>query len=89
MPIYDSVRGQLVHLQTELLSILERVEVARRRINFWAPWCIYFQDCLATRSLSRCVVAFILFCDKVESCIGVFSNWHEAKGEIFHQAGLS
>jgi hypothetical protein len=68
-----------------LLNILERVEVARRRIDFWAPWYIYFHDCLAARSLSGCVVAFILFCDEVESCIGVFTDWHEAKVEIFHQ----
>jgi hypothetical protein len=30
-------------------------------------------------------VAFILFCDEVESCIGVFTDWHKAKVEIFHQ----
>jgi hypothetical protein len=30
-------------------------------------------------------VAFILFCNEVESCIGVFTDWHEAKVEIFHQ----
>jgi hypothetical protein len=36
-PVYDSVRGQLVHLQAELLNILERMVVAQRRTNFWAP----------------------------------------------------
>jgi hypothetical protein len=85
MLVYDSVRGQLVRLQAELLNILEHVEVARRRIDFWVPWCIYFHDCLVARSLSGCVVVFILFCDEVESCIGVFTDWNEAKVEIFHQ----
>jgi hypothetical protein len=85
MPVYDSVRGQLVHFQLELLNILERVEVSQRRSDFWAPWCIYLHDCLVARSLSGCVVAFILFCDEVESCIGVFTDWHKAKVEIFHQ----
>jgi hypothetical protein len=37
MPAYDSVRGQLVRLQAELLNILERMVVAQRRTNFWAP----------------------------------------------------
>jgi hypothetical protein len=59
--------------------------VAQRRPDFWAPWCIYFHDCLVARNLSGCVVAFILFCDKVEHCIGVFTDWHEVKVEIFHQ----
>jgi hypothetical protein len=85
MPVYDSVRGQLVRFQLELLNILERVVVAQRRSDFWALWCIYLHDCLAVRNLSGCVVAFILFCDKVEHYIGVFTDWHEAKGEIFHQ----
>jgi hypothetical protein len=85
MPVYDSVQGKLIRFQVELLNILEHVEVARRRIDFWAPWCIYFHDCLAARSLSGCVVAFILFCDEVESCIGVFTDWYETKVEIFHQ----
>jgi hypothetical protein len=85
MPIYDSVRGQLVHLQAELLNVLKRVVEAQRHANFWAPWCIYFHDCLAVRSLSGCVVAFILFCDEMESCIGVFTDWHKLKVEIFHQ----
>jgi hypothetical protein len=31
------------------------------------------------------VVAFILFCDEVEGCIGVYTDWHESKAEIFHQ----
>jgi hypothetical protein len=85
MLAYDSVRGQLVHLQAELLNILERMVVAQRHTNFWAPWCIYFHDCLASRTLSGCVVAFILFCDEVEGCIGVYTDWHESKAEIFHQ----
>jgi hypothetical protein len=85
MPVYDSVRGQLVRFQLELLNILECVVVAQRRFDFWALWYIYLHDCLATRNLSGCVVAFILFCDEVEYCIGVFTDWHEAKGEIFHQ----
>jgi hypothetical protein len=85
MPAYDSVRGQLVRLQAELLNILEHMVVAQRRTNFWAPWCVYFHDCLASRTLSGCVVAFILFCDEVEGCIGVYTEWHESKAEIFHQ----
>jgi hypothetical protein len=85
MPVYDSVRGQLVRFQWELFNILKCVVVAQRRIDFWAPWCIYFHDCLAARNLSGCVVAFILFCDEVEHCIGIFTDWHEAKVEIFHQ----
>jgi hypothetical protein len=85
MPVYDSVWGQLVCSHWELLNILECVVVAQRRSDFWAPWCIYLHDCLAARSLSGCVVAFILFCDKVESYIGVFTDWHKAKVEIFHQ----
>jgi hypothetical protein len=85
MPAYDSVPGQLVRLQAELLNILERMVVAQRRTNFWAPWCVYFHDCLASRTLSGCVVAFILFCDKVEGCIGVYTDWHESKAEIFYQ----
>jgi hypothetical protein len=40
MPVYDSVRGQLVRLQAELLNILERMVVVQRRTNFWAPWCV-------------------------------------------------
>jgi hypothetical protein len=31
------------------------------------------------------MVAFILFCDKVEGCIGVYTDWHESKAEIFQQ----
>jgi hypothetical protein len=31
------------------------------------------------------VVAFILFCDEVEGCIGVYTDWHESKVEIFQQ----
>jgi hypothetical protein len=31
------------------------------------------------------MVAFILFCDEVEGCIGVYTNWHESKAEIFQQ----
>jgi hypothetical protein len=85
MPVYDSVRGQLVRLQAELFNILERMVVAQRRTNFWAPWCVYFYDCLASRTLSGCVVAFILFCDEVEGCIGVYTDWHESKVEIFQQ----
>jgi hypothetical protein len=85
MPAYDSVRGQLIHLQAELLNILERMVVAQRRTDFWAPWCIYFHGCLASRTLSGCVVAFIMFCDKVEGCIGVYTDRHESKAEIFHQ----
>jgi hypothetical protein len=61
MPAYDSIRGQLVRLQAELLNILERMVVVQRRTNFRAPWCVYFHDCLASRTLSGCVVAFILF----------------------------
>jgi hypothetical protein len=30
-------------------------------------------------------VAFILFYDEVEHCIGVFTDWHEVKVEIFYQ----
>ena len=30
-------------------------------------------------------MAFILFCDEVEHCIEVFTDWYEAKVEIFHQ----
>jgi hypothetical protein len=30
-------------------------------------------------------VAFILFCDEVEHYIGIFTDWYEVKGEIFHQ----
>jgi hypothetical protein len=85
MPAYDSTRGQLVRLQAKLLNILERMVVAQRRTNFWVPWCVYFHNCLALRTLSRCVVAFILFCDEVEGCIGVYTDWHESKAEIFHQ----
>jgi hypothetical protein len=85
MPAYDSVRGQLVCLQVELLNILEHMVVTQRRTNFWAPWCVYLHDCLASRTLSRCVVAFILFCDEVEGCIGVYTDWHKSKAEIFHQ----
>jgi hypothetical protein len=59
--------------------------VAQRRTNFWAPWCIYFHNCLASRTLSGCVVAFILFCYEVEGCIGVYTDWYESKAEIFHQ----
>jgi hypothetical protein len=85
MPAYDSVRGQLVRLQAELLNILEHMVVAQRRTNLWAPWCVYLHDCLASRTLSGCVVAFILFCDKVEGCIGIYTDWNESKAEIFHQ----
>jgi hypothetical protein len=85
MPAYDSVRGQLVRLQAELLNVLERMVVAQRCTNFWAPCCIYFHDCLASRTLSGCVVAFILFCDEVEGCIGVYTDWQESKAEIFQQ----
>jgi hypothetical protein len=31
------------------------------------------------------VVAFILFCDEVEGYIGVYTDWHKSKAEIFHQ----
>jgi hypothetical protein len=85
IPVYDSVRGHLVCFQLELLNILERVVVVQQRSDFWAPWCIYLYGCLVARNLSGCVVTLILFCDEVEHCIGVFTNWHEAKGEIFHQ----
>jgi hypothetical protein len=85
MSAYDSVRGQLVRFQVELLNILERMVVAQRRTNFWVPWCVYLHDCFASRTLSGCVVAFILFCDEVEGCIGVYTNWHKSKVEIFHQ----
>jgi hypothetical protein len=85
MPAYDSIRGQLVRLQADLLIILERMVVAQRCTNFWAPWYVYFHDCLASRILSGYVVAFILFCDEVEGCIGVYIDWHESKAEIFHQ----
>jgi hypothetical protein len=79
MPAYDSVRGQLVCLQEELLNILERMVVAQRRTDFWAPWYIYFHDCFTSRTISGCVVAFILFCDEVEGCIGVYTDWHDLK----------
>jgi hypothetical protein len=85
MPAYNSVREQLVSLQAELLNILERMVVAQRRTNFWAPWCVYLHDCLASKILSGCVVAFIMFYDEVEGFIGVYTNWHESKAEIFHQ----
>jgi hypothetical protein len=85
MPAYDSIRGQLVRLQAELLNILERMVVAQRRTNFWAPWYVYFHDCLASRTLGGCVVAFILFSDEVEGYIGIYTDWHESKAEIFHQ----
>jgi hypothetical protein len=85
MSAYDSVRGQLVRLQPELLHILERMVVAQRHTNFWAPWCVYFHDFLASKTLSGCVEAFILFCDEVEGCIGVHTDWHESKAEIFQQ----
>jgi hypothetical protein len=26
-----------------------------------------------------------MFCDKVEGCIGVYTDCHESKAEIFHQ----
>jgi hypothetical protein len=35
------------------------------------------------------LLLFILFYDEVESCIGIFTNWHEAKVEIFHQVQYS
>jgi hypothetical protein len=87
MPAYDSIRGQLVRLQAELLNILERMVVAQRRTNFWAPWCVYFHDCLASRTLSGCVVAFILFCDEVEGCRASVQsedgvNWSNALPEV-------
>jgi hypothetical protein len=85
MLVYDSIRGQLVRLQAELLNILKRMVVTQRCTDFWAPWCIYLHDCLASRTLSGCVVAFILFCDEVEGCIGIYTDWHESKVEIFHQ----
>ena len=69
----------------ELLGILERVVIARRHTQFWALWCIYFHDYLATRNLSECVVAFILFCDEVQHCVGVFTDWHKSKMEIFQE----
>jgi hypothetical protein len=31
------------------------------------------------------VVVFILFCDEVEGCIGVYTDWYESKAEIFYQ----
>jgi hypothetical protein len=89
MPAYDSVRGQRIRLQAELLNILGCMVVAQRRTDFWASWCIYFHDCLASRTLSGCMVAFILFCDEVEGCIGVSTDWHESKVEIFHQVQYS
>jgi hypothetical protein len=89
MLAYDSVQGQLVRLQLELLNILERMVVAQRRTNFWASWCLYLHDCLASRTLSGCVVAFILFCDELEGCIGVYTDWHESKAEILHQVQYS
>jgi hypothetical protein len=82
MPVYDSVRGQLIRLQAELLNILKRMVVAQRRTNFWAPWCVYFHDCLASRTFSGCMVVFILFCDEVEGCIGVYTDWHESSRNI-------
>jgi hypothetical protein len=85
IPIYNSIWGQLIHFQLELFNILERVVVAQQRSNFWAPWCIYLHDCLTARNLSGCVVAFILFCDEVKHCIGVFTDWYEAKVEILYQ----
>jgi hypothetical protein len=85
MPVYDSIRGQLICIQFELLNIFEHVVVVRRRSDFWVPWCIYLHDCLVATDLSGCIVAFNLFCDEVEHCIKVFTNWHEAKVEVFHQ----
>ena len=35
------------------------------------------------------MVAFILFCDEVQRCVGVFTNWHESKAEIFQQVKYS
>jgi hypothetical protein len=26
-----------------------------------------------------------MFCDEVEGCIGIYTDWHESKAEIFHQ----
>ena len=83
MPGYDLVRGHLVHIQEVLLGILECVVVTQRRDQFWAPWCIYLHDCLAARRLSGCMVAFTLFCDEVQRCVGVFNDWHIAKHELF------
>jgi hypothetical protein len=79
MPAYDSVRGQLVHLRAELLNILEDMVVAQRRTDFWASWCIYLHDCLASRTFSGCVVVFILFYNEVEGHIGIYTAWHELK----------
>jgi hypothetical protein len=31
------------------------------------------------------VVAFILFYDEVEGYIGLYTDWHKSKAEIFHQ----
>jgi hypothetical protein len=31
------------------------------------------------------MVAFILFCNEVEGCIRVYTDWDESKVEIFHQ----
>jgi hypothetical protein len=38
-----------------------------------------------TLTLSGCVVAFILFYEEVEGCIGVYTDWDESKVEIFQQ----
>jgi hypothetical protein len=85
MLVYDSIRRQLVRIQSEFLNIFERVVVVRQRSDFWVPWYIYLHDCLVAIDLGRCIVAFILFCDEVEHCIGVFIDWHKIKIEVFHQ----
>jgi hypothetical protein len=85
MPVYDSIRRQLIRIQFKRLRIFERVVVVHRRSDFWVPWCIYLHDCLVATDLGGYIVAFILFCDEVEHCIGVFTDWYKAKVEIFHQ----
>jgi hypothetical protein len=89
MLVYDSIRGQLICIQFELLSIFERVVVVRQCSNFWILWCIYLHDRLVAMDLGGCIVAFNLFRDEVEHCIGVFTDWHKAKVEIFHQIQYS
>lgn len=71
--------------QGELLYILERVVVTQRCTDFQALWCIYLYGCLVAKKISGCVIAFILFCNEVEYYIGVFTDQHEAKVEIFHE----
>jgi hypothetical protein len=79
----------LLYTSQNLLGTIFRVTftVFYRRIwNIVGKYStLYCDNCLASRTLSGYVVVFILFCDKVEGCIGVYTDWHESKTEIFHQ----